>query len=69
MWLLLDELVRGEQVRQRDRLVTAWAQPAWAETAAPRVALLAALLAAVADLAARAHVDGVGAGDDGLDGR
>lgn len=37
----------------------------WAETAAPRVAFVAALLG----FAARAGVDGVGAGDDGLDGR
>ena len=50
-------------------LIAAGAQPSGADPVAPRVAIVAALLAEVAGFAARAGVDGVGAGDDRFDGR
>ena len=65
----LGELVWGDQVCQRVRSIAAGAQPSGADPVAPRVAIVAALLAEVAGFAARAGVDGVGLGDDRFDGR
>src|SRR5436190_15926788 len=63
----LGELVGVEEVADGNWLVAAGAQRTGAQPAAPRVAVVASLLAEVAGVADGAGVDGVGAGDDWLD--
>jgi len=60
-----DELLRGEQLDDRDRLVTARTDPTRANSPAPRVALGTTLLPEVSRVAARADVDDVGLRDKG----